>query len=66
MQEGVQGNALADPADATSLAARMEALLDDATRTRMGEEALTLAMQHSFENQADEFIALYKEIAAGK
>lgn len=64
MRDGAQGFTLDDPADAATLAARMEALLDDATRARMGEAARALAMEHSFEKQADEFIALYEEIAA--
>lgn len=66
MRQGVQGYALDDPADAVALAKKMEFLLDEPTRIKMGEAARRLALEHSFEKQAGEFIALYHEIKNAK
>jgi UDP-glucose:(heptosyl)LPS alpha-1,3-glucosyltransferase len=66
MQQGVQGFALDDPADDVALAEKMELLLDGETRAKMGVAARELACAHSFEKQADDFIALYREIMDAK
>ncbi len=66
MTEGVQGYALSDPGDPITLASRMEVLLEESARAGMGEAARALALEHSFEKQADEFIALYEEIIKSK
>lgn len=66
MTEGVHGYALPDPGDHAALAGRMEMLLDEPARARMGEAARALALEHSFDKQADEFVALYEEIIKGK
>ena len=66
MTEGLHGYTLPDPADHAAFASRMEALLDEPVRAKMSESARDLALQHSFERQADEFIALYEEVKHAK
>jgi UDP-glucose:(heptosyl)LPS alpha-1,3-glucosyltransferase len=66
MTDGVQGFTLPDPADHLALALRMEAMLDEPALARMSASARELALQHSFEKQADEFLALYREIISKK
>jgi UDP-glucose:(heptosyl)LPS alpha-1,3-glucosyltransferase len=66
MRQGVHGFALDDPADPVALAEKMELLLDEDTRAKMSHAARELALAHSFEKQADDFIALYREIMDGK
>jgi len=62
MTDSVQGYTLPDPANHLALASRMEALLDEPTLAKMSTAARELALKHSFEKQADEFLALYREI----
>lgn len=66
MQQGVQGYTLDHPDDSVALAEKMELLLDENVRAQMGEAARQLALEHSFEKQAGEFIALYREIKGAK
>ena len=66
MAEGAQGYTLPHPADHIQLASRMEALLDRAACERMSAAARELAERHSFEKQADEFMALYEEVRDAK
>ncbi|HWB58126.1 MAG TPA: hypothetical protein VG733_01480, partial [Chthoniobacteraceae bacterium] len=61
-----QGFTLADPGDPGTLAERMGRLLDNAACARMGEAARALAAEHSFDRQADEFLALYHEVKQSK
>lgn len=66
MTNGMQGLTLPDPADHDLLATSMGVLLDESLRTKMSAAARTLALDHSFEKQTDEFLALYREIKDGK
>ena len=66
MTAGLHGYVLDDPADHIALAKKMELLLDETTRAEMSAAARTLALDHSFEKQADEFLALYREIGNAK
>jgi glycosyltransferase involved in cell wall biosynthesis len=66
MTECVEGHALADPADHLALAAKMEGLLDEETRLKMSRAARELALRHSFEKQAADFVALYEEVTHAK
>ncbi|HEY4282638.1 MAG TPA: glycosyltransferase family 4 protein, partial [Chthoniobacterales bacterium] len=51
MTDGKDGFVLSDPADAATLAARMENLLDRAAREKMGNGARVLAGKHTFAQQ---------------
>jgi len=66
MTQGVHGYTVDDPADHLALAEKMALMLDDAAREKMNAAARELALEHSFEKQAGEFIALYREIHAKK
>lgn len=66
MIEGVHGFALDDPADHVQLASRMEVFLDRAARERMSDASRKLALEHSFEKQAADFIELYHEVKNAK
>jgi UDP-glucose:(heptosyl)LPS alpha-1,3-glucosyltransferase len=66
MEDRVDGYVLEDPHDIAALASRMEALLDPAQRVTMGAAAREMALQHTFERQTDEFLALYGEILRRK
>ncbi len=63
MQDGQQGYVLDDPADAHSLAARLESLLDRDLRSRMGQCARTLAEAHTLARNFRQLAATYEEIA---
>jgi UDP-glucose:(heptosyl)LPS alpha-1,3-glucosyltransferase len=63
MTDGVHGFVLCDPVDVETLARKMSVLLDPELRTRMGEAARRLSLEHTFERQTGEFLALYREIA---
>ncbi len=60
--EGVNGFVIADTADTTAIAARLEALFDGQTRTSMAEEALQTALRHTWEDTAAKVKALYAEL----
>lgn len=66
MTEGLHGYSLPDPGDHAALASRMETLLDEPAREKMNAASRALALEHSFDKQADEFIALYEEIKKRK
>jgi UDP-glucose:(heptosyl)LPS alpha-1,3-glucosyltransferase len=66
MTDGKEGFVLAQPADVDTLASHMNELLDPGVRDRMGTAARSLAMQHTFEKQTNEFLDLYREIIANK
>ena len=62
MIEGTHGYILDDPGNPAALAAKMAALLDSQTRSKMSTAARQLALAHSFERQTADFIGLYREI----
>ena len=53
---------IAEPGDDAALAARIATLLDPAARRATGAAARQTAMRHTFEENVDEIIALYKEV----
>ena len=66
MTDRKEGFLLSDPADAATLAARMEELLDPAQREKMGEAGRAFATQHTFEEQTKQFLELYREIVSSR
>lgn len=66
MTDNKEGFILADPADITTLAARMEKLLDPALREELGAAGRASALRHTIEDQADQFVELYEEISSAK
>ena len=63
MVPGVHGFTVKDPADPVELAAKMGLMLDDAAYIKMNTASRELALHHSFEKQADQFIALWREVS---
>lgn len=61
MTDGADGLVLDDPADAGALAAAMERLLDPHQRHAMGEAARQLALEHTFEHNVRDMLAVYGE-----
>ena len=61
-----EGFVLDDPSDIATLASRMEKLLDPTERERMGAAGRNFALQHTFEEQTDRFLELYREIIFGR
>jgi len=64
MKSGREGFVLEDPADASALAGRMSELLNAPTRNAMGAAGRTMAIKNTFDNQMDNLVALYKQIAS--
>ena len=62
MTNGGQGFVLDNPADAGALAEKMKRVCDSGVRRQMGDAARQLVAAHTFENQVDEFLALYRSI----
>lgn len=63
MTHGREGLVLNDPADVAELTAALDALLDSALRRRMGEAARQLALEHTFEQNVENLLAVYAESA---
>lgn len=61
LRDGVEGYVLAEAADVAGLCGRIRTLLEPDRRRRMGEAARRLAMQHTFQRNADEILAVYRE-----
>ncbi|QGJ70427.1 Hypothetical protein PBC10988_21240 [Planctomycetales bacterium 10988] len=59
---GIEGYLLTDPGDDVLLAQHIEPLLQPIRREVMGVEARKLALAHSFEKQAEQFLTIYEEI----
>ena len=66
MIPGTHGYTVKDPADPVELAEKMSLMLDDTARAKMNTASRELALHHSFEKQADQFIDLYNEIKMAK
>jgi UDP-glucose:(heptosyl)LPS alpha-1,3-glucosyltransferase len=66
LRDGVEGLLLADPADAESLAAQMEIMLDASLRERMGAAARRLAVDHTLERNFEEIISIYRQAAQSR
>jgi UDP-glucose:(heptosyl)LPS alpha-1,3-glucosyltransferase len=60
---GREGFVLHDPADVNELASRLEALLDPQLRRRCGDAARRLALDHTFDRNCDELVAIYRDLA---
>lgn len=60
---GWQGNIVCDPSDPTELAAAIEPFLEPATRVAAGQAARALAEQHSWAQNVDQILAIYREAA---
>ncbi len=63
MTPGEHGYLLDDPADAVTLSRQMSHLLDNDRRRRMSLEARKLALRHSFEENVNRVLAVYREVA---
>lgn len=63
LSDGVDGWVLDDPADPQRLADHLTALVDPATRSRMGQTARRMALEHDHDRNCEEIIALYHELA---
>jgi UDP-glucose:(heptosyl)LPS alpha-1,3-glucosyltransferase len=63
MSDGSEGFVVDDPGNVAAVAACMGKLLDTALRDSMGTASRAFALKHTFENQTDEFVTLYREIA---
>ena len=66
MTPGLHGYTVETPPTTAGLAEKMALMLDDASREKMNAASRKLALEHSFERQARQFIALYEEIKAAK
>lgn len=66
LHEGVEGFVCDDPADDRQLANRMRTLLDPAIRRRMSEAARQLALEHTLEQNCDDLLTVYQEVATRK
>lgn len=66
MTAGRHGFILDDPSDSVVLTAMLEQLLDERTRKLMGGAARHLALQHTFQQNVNEVLAVYEEIAADR
>ncbi len=62
LSDGVDGFVLDDPADHEQLASRLRQLLDPALRRRMGEAARRMALQHTFDRNCREVLAVYQQV----
>lgn len=63
LTDGVDGYVLGDPADDKAFADRLRALLDRSLRRRMGEAARRLALEHTFDRNCEEILAVYREVS---
>jgi len=59
---GRHGFVIDDPQDDALLAAAMTRMLDEAQRHTMGQAVRRLALEHSFDKNVDDVIAVYNEI----
>lgn len=66
LTDGHQGYILSDPCDDRQLAERMRRLLDGALRSRMGEAARRLMLQHTLDHNCDQIAAIYEEVLDAK
>jgi UDP-glucose:(heptosyl)LPS alpha-1,3-glucosyltransferase len=62
LTDGVDGFVLDDPADYEQLATRLRLLLDRSLRQRMGEAARRTALQHTFQRNCREVLAVYHQV----
>ena len=61
-----EGYVLDAPDDIRGLAARMETLMDEGVREKMGAAGRSLVLNHSFERQTGQFLELYEEVCNRK
>jgi UDP-glucose:(heptosyl)LPS alpha-1,3-glucosyltransferase len=66
LTDGVDGYVLADPSDEGQLADRLRRLLNPALRRRMGEAARRTALQHTFQRNCHEVLAVYRELSRSR
>jgi UDP-glucose:(heptosyl)LPS alpha-1,3-glucosyltransferase len=66
MTDGKEGFVVSDPGDFSPLADRMRTLLDPGLRRSMGAAGRARAMQHTLDDQTEQFVGLYNEIVAAK
>lgn len=64
IKEGHEGHILDDPASVSALTSTMRGLLDPARRVAMGESARRMALLHTFSQQTESFLGLYREVIA--
>jgi len=62
--DGVDGLLMNDPGDALDLAEKMRQLLDGTLRQTMGNAARRMALQHTFDRNVEEMLAVYREVGA--
>lgn len=61
--EGVEGSIVDDPSDVGELTESLRPLVDAGVRARMADAARKLALEHSFERNCRELLAVYEEVA---
>jgi UDP-glucose:(heptosyl)LPS alpha-1,3-glucosyltransferase len=66
MRDGLEGYVISDPADVQTLARHMKSLMEPGERRQMGDAGRAMTMRHTLEDQTDQFIDLYQEIASRK
>ena len=66
LTEGVEGCVVPDPADVEGILARLEPMLDPSVRERMGRAARRLALEHSFERNVNEVLAVYEAVVQAR
>ena len=64
--QGTEGFVVSDPADTRELVGRLEILLEQAVRQRMGRAARQLALKHTLRRNVDEILAVYDEAVGGR
>ena len=66
LTEGIEGCVVPDPADVEGILARLEPMFDASVRQRMGQAARCLALDHSFERNVDQVLAVYEEVVRAR
>lgn len=62
MMPGRHGFVIDDPADAGALSREMTKLLDGRIREQMSHQCRSLSLQHTFTNNVDNVLAVYREV----
>jgi len=60
--DGAEGHLLSDPADVDELLARLEPMFDPALRAKMGQSARRLAEKHTFGQNVEQVLSVYREV----
>jgi UDP-glucose:(heptosyl)LPS alpha-1,3-glucosyltransferase len=66
LSHGVEGLLTSEASDPDELAEQMRLMSDGSLRQRMGKAARQTALQHTFQRNVEEILAVYEEIVAGR